>query len=81
MVDGIIGHITQEVSNGFNPRANISTSNAITDYNFMDVLRDKFAEVTDRLSAVPGMPGVFSAQSPLESQMIKPSNSTTDTIA
>lgn len=28
--------------------------------SFMDVLRDKFAEVTSQMKGIPGMPGIYS---------------------
>ena len=53
MIGKIIGQSTfpmqQPLQKAANPRA-----------NFMDLLRNKFEEVTGQLKDIPGMPGVYS---------------------
>ncbi len=41
--------------------------------SFMDVLRDKFDEVTSQMKGVPGMPGIYSFNTP-EINPISPNN-------
>jgi hypothetical protein len=57
MVDKIIGQSIPSLSKiGHKPEARP----AVSERNFMDVLRDKFSEVTSQMKNVPGMPGVYS---------------------
>ena len=56
MVDRVVGQNIQSL-----PRIGQKTANpGSRETSFMDILRDKFAEVTGRMSELQGMPGVYS---------------------
>jgi hypothetical protein len=71
-VNQIIGQVSHSIPKiGQSPQK--AQKPATNETSFMDVLRDKFAEVTSQMQGVPGMPGIYSFNAP-DTNLITPDN-------
>lgn len=75
MVDKVVG---QDFSVNLYSKPKPSTAKA--ESNFMDVLNDTFSKVTNKLQDVPGMPGVYSVNTPIDPQSISSLDMSSNTI-
>jgi len=72
-VNQIIGQVSHSISKiGQSPQK--AQKPAMNETNFLDVLRDKFADVTGRMTELQGMPGVYSFNAP-QADAITPDDS------